>query len=508
MAGYHFETDPDSPFYVNPFVRDIYPNLEFVWACYKGKKAWFNDALYQPSDYSRLNLLRRMLPINQSELEDGKSDNFPKDCRFNPYFQRLSRSRWFNFFHDAVNGLAGMMGRFAVKENTLGWLSDRERKSVFNDVDLRGHSLFSFKTKADQLVLRDGFCAVKVDSMPAQMGIDRPYLSLIERKDIINYLIDCEDLAAPLKMFAFKRIVCREKGAFGQGYVEQAVVYRLGRVDVYERNIEAQGIDTVPGLLPPAKKNNPYKPVKSIQYDFPTIPIDIYPSLGLSHELFAREPELLDIAEDNRIHYQLWSEYRESLFFKHSPIIVRKGYIERSADPNTLAPILVSAGSVQDIQQNDDMFMLEPSGESAGAYKAAITDIHQSILSRTLDYLGESSSYEMTATEAAFRSRQAQSRLETVTTNIESSWQNIFDLWARWQPRVAIPEDQGIAVNRSILRRFDSETLRQFKEMVAENLIDVRSFWEIVTASMELPDNVSVDTILERLGELPLELET
>ena len=100
------------------------------------------------------------------------------------------RSTYAPVYRDSIRAYAGLLSRFQIVDGPASMLQAEK------NIDLQGESLQSFWNKCDEKALRDGGVYVMVDMTPddeEQNFFDeqtvgrRPYLLLIDRKDVINW---------------------------------------------------------------------------------------------------------------------------------------------------------------------------------------------------------------------------------------------------------------------------------------------------------------------------------
>ena len=197
----HPDDDPKLVSFVRPELRTLGPELERTRDCF---------TLMRTGEGRKT--LEKYLP-----KEDGEPDD--------AYEARLKRSTYTAAFRDSIRAFAGILSQYQIKEPPKT-LEENE-----DNVDLLGSSVAKFLNNVDQLVIRDGGCAVMVD-MPAvsedpeaapasaleeqEQGI-RPYLIAVERSNLINWRTVMKDgreivEQAVIKMLQEKPL---EEGDFG-----------------------------------------------------------------------------------------------------------------------------------------------------------------------------------------------------------------------------------------------------------------------------------------------------
>lgn len=456
-------SDKDLPCYHNSELLSLLPILNECQDCYTGITSWLKGGRITDGGKAV-----RYLPKAKKEPDEE-------------YHNRLIRSRWVNFFKTAIQGFQGLLTDFEILPDAPSSLLDS-----INNVDLQGASLRSLLSRADALSLRDGFCAVIVE-YPRRPNIAsaadelaypmRPYLCLVERRDIVNWSI----VNNRLEMLVVRRMASEPDGLYASTPVEQFWVMRPGYYQVYEiKDIDTQLISA---LVDEADLRSPDGSL------FPEIPVVFYPTNTINP--FDELPPLHDLALDNITHYQEWSDYREVRYKCNLPVPVRKGML---SDPP--APLAIGPNSVVDVPVDGDFYFREPSGVAIADTRQAIIDLEIQMLKRSLSFFGGEGN--MTATEAELRSAQTKSGLFQMASDKESAVQSILQYWTRWTGEDKVG---GIAVNRSILKApLSPQAVQVFSDLVVSGLLDRETFWEILNEGGVLPESLTVQAMVERVG--------
>jgi hypothetical protein len=152
------------------------------------------------------------------------------------YRGRLSRVRFDNRFTPTIKGQCGILSKFAFREDAAESIVLAQE-----DVDLRGNDLTTFLNSADEAVLRDGGVAILTEYPEADPTIQsaadfnasnrRPYLVLVDRRDILNWTIIQQYGASVLSRVTVRRRVRIPDQDFGEKIV---TVYRVMTPGYYE----------------------------------------------------------------------------------------------------------------------------------------------------------------------------------------------------------------------------------------------------------------------------------
>lgn len=457
-------------FEIHPIVKKFIPRLQFTEVCYDGKRRWFEESvnieeleqgylinnsssLSESSCHVNWQLANLFLPIEESETSNKNKGR---------YFSRLRRSRWKPLFKTTINNFVGLLSRYTLSQQL-------EKIEELNDIDLQGKGHYSFFQECDRLALRDGWCAVWCDYAET-----RPFLKIIERRQIIDYEIDDNKLT---------KLVIKEMVYQGHELVEKIKVIEPSLMKEYIKN------------------KSEYDFLEEYPYDLSYIPIVFYPINTINP--FKEGLPLLEVAEDNRTHYQIASDYRESLHYKSLPLFVRIGLIEIGGDQVGLTPLELTPHSVADVPLQGDIKVVETTGQAINLNKDALKEIEQEIMEKTLNFLGDNTN--MTATEANFRANQQKASYEIYINQKMSAIQEIFVIWFEWENMIL--EEDAISMDTSFLETLSPEFIRELKEMVTLNYLDLETFWQILKSAGALPKNINIMDVIARVrGQSQLDL--
>ena len=450
--------------------------IEFLSASYEGKKSW-----YPYEQYGN---------INPSQITDVSVEStngyvwlrnifLPPEHRESPekYYRRLKRSRYKKLFEKTVNNFAGLLSQFSIKPDTLGWYSQEQREAIFNNIDLRGTSFQQFLVDADTSALIKGFCAIIVDYTRGGDGLNkRPFLTRIDREDIINPSTIFRDDGS----MAVNRLVIKRS------------YYKQDPSDEYKVKLTDQFVEFIPGSFQVWEQiDGTLTIVDEGDTSLPIIPVVFYPNN--SNNPLEIEPPLLSIAEANLNHYQLHTDYLESLHYQ-TPLYVRTG-VASTSDDRVLTPLLISPHTVVDLAVDQTLQILETTGNAINLKKEAYEQIETEIAQESLNFLG--SEQTMTATEANIRGTVSRANLSLYGSDKMSAVNEIFSLWAMWENKKP-PSDQGIIIKEGYWMGLTPDMIRVLTELFTLGALDVENLWAILGNSGALP-SVDIGAILEKV---------
>lgn len=338
----------------------------------------------------------------------------PKD-RFetnDSYEGRLSRAYWQTPFKRSIQGFAGLLTDFTVKD------IPKSLDEWLDDVDGYGTTLSSFLNDIDERVLRDGLVGVLCDfpntlvaSAADEIGLTRrPYFRAIDRRNIVNTRKAFINGRSVLTLIVIREIELVPDRAFGE---KQRLRYRAIREDGSYIVYEADTNDMVW-----ATTEAQFKVVDQGRYSIGRIPVVFY-SLGNG------APPLMELAKTNLAYNRIVNEYLEILRRCNMPVPVRKGVADKSA------PLLLG-GHVVDIATDGDFYFAEITGNAITATRMELERFEQKMLQMALGFALTGGNNAKTATEIEMMATSTKASLKTLATRKQSAVEQMFSLWSIW----------------------------------------------------------------------------
>ena len=450
--------------------------LRFLTASYEGKQAWYPYEQYSDNGIANLGLVNS----DPNEYYASIRNIFiPIQTRESPekYYGRLKRSSYKKLFKKTVNNFAGLLSQFSIKPDTLSWYSQEQKEAIFNNIDLRGTSFQQFLVDADISALIKGFCAIIVDYTRSGDGSSkRPFLTRIDRENIIN----------PSTIFRNDGSMAVDRLVIKRSY------YKQDSSDKYKVKLTDQFVEFIPGNFQVWEKiDGTLSIVDEGNTSLPIIPVVFYPN-NCNNPLEI-DPPLLGIAEANLSHYQLYTDYLESLHYQ-APLYVRTG-VASTSDDRVLTPLLISPHTVIDLAADQTLQILETTGNAINLKKEAYEQIEKEIAQESLNFLG--SQQTMTATEANIRGTVSRANLSLYGSDKMSAVNEIFTLWALWENKKP-PSDQGIVIKEGYWMGLSPEMIRVLTELFTLGALDIENLWTILSNSGALP-SVDIQAILDKV---------
>jgi hypothetical protein len=461
----HPINDPSLVSYHRPEIGRILPSLELASDCWH-----LLDGNYVDNKGYAKSLKAKYL-----HQEDGEPNT--------AYDGRLTRSTYAPIYRDSIKAYAGLLSRFQLID------APQSLESSITNIDLQGESLHSFWNKCDEKALRDGGVYIMVDMTPEDNELNffdeqssgrRPYLLMIERKDVINWSVTYENGREKIAHVTIRQI--RQKAEPGTFGVELEPVYhvvRPGKVETYRM----------------VKNGRKWTQIKEreVATSLPVVPIVWY---GATVSRFSQgDIPLNGLAELSIQHFQMRSDLHELIHKCAMPVPVRTG--AKTGPDGRPLPLILGPNTAVDLDTEGGRFeFAEPSGRSLERHQAEIAHVEQLMDRSGLNFL-----YGVdikTATEASLRAAQVASQVSSLVRNKVSSFNMIMKLWAAYNGELdQITPESGLAINDSLINKpLGASDVAQLVNLYTQGLISKKTVLdELQRGGVLDPDLKVVDEI-------------
>ncbi|MFN6572400.1 DUF4055 domain-containing protein [Dendronalium sp. ChiSLP03b] len=417
-----------------------------------------------------------------NDLEGRERAYLPKEAKepSQAWSDRIRRTTFDNRFEPAIKDYAGLLSVFS--------LNDDVAKSIVknkDNIDQCGNDIWTFFHEADQWCLRDGWCGIMVEfpiedpsitSQGEMLASDRrPYLVLIDRRDILNWRATKINSKPTLSRVTIREIRLEPDGDYGEKEVTYYRVLLPGEYFVFQI-VEGKGNEAQLLL------------VESGTTSLNEIPL-VYYSVTES-QLFSAKAPFLNLAKLNIEHFQKRSQLNEVLRKCNLPVPVRKGLIRTVDDLKKVPPLVIGPNSVLDIPSDGDFFFAEPTGVAIAASKEDIKDLEAAMDRMTLDFL-TSGDRQKTATEVVLDSTKTSANLKGVARRKESAMQQVFKFWVSYTGE---SQGGGIAQDEDLLSLpLTPKQVDKLESLTAQGFISQRTLLLLLQRGKTLPRQLDID---------------
>lgn len=393
----------DFPDWVHPDLENLLEDLELV------------DDLW---DGLRHKKIKKYIPKESQEP--------PED-----YTQRVDLTKLDNLFAPTITGYSGLLSNFKLSEDVAPSIV-----SSIDNIDGEGNNLTVFLTDGDNAVLRDGCCAFLVD-YPDTTTLDlsstlklsqadlRPYVSLIDRRNILNHHVSVENGQAFIEMLIIRTTKLLKKGLFGVAPETIYKVFERGKIDT-NCSVTCYSIDTKDGHKTLAQ-------VGEVAYfqNRRDIPIVLY-STNDRNPLKA-VPPFLNSARLNIKLLRKTAQLDEVIRRINLPVAVisddNTSRVDITTGEQVFKPITIGCNTVVHTSSVGKFYFAEPTGAAIKATQDDIAALLKAIDRVSLAFLGGGKEGQMTATEALLNTAQVTTTIAGIARRKESCVQSLFKLW-------------------------------------------------------------------------------
>ena len=408
------------------------------------------------------------------------------------YETRVQRSVLSPYTVRLIDNAAGLILRRPINiDGDDFWLTWSE------NVDGLGSSLNEYARRALVSALTYGHSGILVDFPPdpgvttlfeeRQLG-RRPYFNHIDPYQIWGWRQESPIPNSPLTQIRLHEFATVPEGRFGQRRVERIRVIEPNGYEVYQRNGETYGGDSITpdgaeiGLVDSG--------------DLPFNQIPFVPIYTNRTGMLTSSPPLIDIANINITHYQRQADLIHALHIAAMPILVLEGW----DDADDATAVGVNYGMVT--TPGNKVYYVNA---DAGAFNAQHEELKE--LEMQMSTLGISKLLgQKYVAESADAKRidqaQANSVLSIISMELESSLQQAFYFAARYLG----VEPPTISLDRDFdFYRLLGQDISVIGQLRAEGALSNETYLDILKSGEIIPDKVDLDAELARVEKLQQE---
>lgn len=380
------------------------------------------------------------------------------------YTDRLDKSVFINFFRDAVQNTNSLLW-----SKGMDLTFNDKAKYFFDDVDGNGSKIDEFFMTATKKAIRDGLVYIWVDNERIDGSITRgskvkPFLKIIERKDVISKKFDVVNGTRVLTQIVIIQSIEEEVDEYEVREVEVYVVLRQDGGKI----IKADGT-----LVDEWTSNLDYIPVVPLYSD-------------QTGYLQADIP-FLDLAFVNIKHYNVMSEYDNILHMSAVPV----QQIFTQGQAGIMADVMLEDGTVEQREtsivgsnnalvftdKNTEGFeFVEVSGNGISLIADRISKLEESMLRMSLTMLSADAENIKTATEAKLKDRNSSLFLVEIAKSLENCIEEVLMI-AEDYTGENFSFELVIGKDFSDLK-IDAQTIKQIIDLKKAGFISLESLWD------------------------------
>lgn len=405
----HPKDDPDFPSYQSEEYQEINKDIDFVDDMVGGNILWIF-----PNGRVNHVKLRSYLPSHEGEHRVD-------------YRIRYTHTPWYDLFKQVLSRLPGYLSQVSYTDFIYQGL-----KQYWGNCDKQGSSLPTFFLDADYRVLKDQVCFILVDFpdtenflfSPNQIAESRPFLKLIDRKDLINFI--CDETGKLTKIVIREAIEIAE-GAYGKSHYTQ---YREFNEDgSYKVSVVIKEKKKQQTLTRTGEPKLLLYTIKEGKNSIGEIPLVIY-SFDRISPLTAK-PIFYNLAKLQLNHYELCSQDYMALRQSNFPIYVREGIRQVGQKSDIEDYKVLAPNRMQDIPSGAKFYVVEPSTEWAEVNKSRLEKIEAEFSKQENQFLGQNSGTK-TATQSKFEASSRNANILILALRKLQALNQIEYFWAKY----------------------------------------------------------------------------
>jgi hypothetical protein len=387
------EGDKNAPDAMSPVVRKWQEDLALVRTIYSGWRALFRQSeIYLP----------------QHPKEDAQD-----------YLIRARRPTFYNAFGRTVRALAG--APFSQPSTSEG--VPAEIQTLYDDdIDNQGTAGDAFVRHTFQDALTTGLAGIfvgmpvletapgreptRADELDAGL---RPYWTMVRMDDICSFRPVVENGAALLSQLSFKDRIQMPDGDYGVQIVDQVRVLR--------RLPAVPGATDTPVVLWETWERQKDKWVSVGNGELPSVTEIPFAQIYTERVGFMdATPPLLDLANINLLHYQMWSDLAHAAHIANVPFLFGGGFPAEELQIGPNRAIIIPSGKTDEVW----LRWLETTGASLGSTRAILADLEEQMAHLGLGMLQRKSAAAETAAKASLDRKDQESMLGAAVNDLEN----------------------------------------------------------------------------------------
>jgi hypothetical protein len=403
------------------------------------------------------------------------------------YADRLGRSVFFNAFKQTVEGLTGLVMR---RDPVLGDDVPQPLKDDWENIDNAGTHGAVFLRELLQESLTAGHAAILVDfpktggnqsaaeEMPGATALPiRPYWIPIKKDNILSWRTMVENGVTVLQQIVIRETTMVPEGSFGEKEQERyRVLYKEGGIVGFRLLEIANDKKTV---------------IEVDQGTYPTQDeIPVAEIVGSDRKsMFESAPPLLDLGHLNIAHYQVDSDYKNSIHKTCVPIFVQIG-----APPSldgTAESVIIGPNAGLSLPQGGDAKYVSHDGAALDKVEKAITKIEGQMATLGLSMLAPDIRAAETAEAKRIDKSASDSKLSTHARGLQDGAERANGFSAKYR---RLPGGGSITVNRDFEDlAMPAETINALSGMVEKAQLSLETMWQMLQDGNILPDTFKAE---------------
>lgn len=404
------------------------------------------------------------------------------------YQERLHRATYAPIYRDSIRAYAGLLNRFQLID------APTSMAAAEKNIDLQGESIQSFWNRCDERALRDGGVYIMVDMTQEDEELNfldeqerdrRPYLIMIDRKDVINWSVTYENGRERISHATIRQM---RQTPIPNGFgVQLDAIYHVLRPNL----VETYRLEKVGNKWTQIK-------ISEVRTSLPVVPLVWY---GATSPHFSNgDLPLSGLAELSIQHFQMRSDLQELLHKCAMPVPVRTG-AKIGPDGRPL-PLVLGPNTAVDLDAEGGKFeFAEPSGRSLERHQAEIRHVEELMDRSGLNFLYGANI--KTATEASLRASQIASQVSALVRNKASAFNTVMKLWAAYNGELnQITSESGIALNDSLINKpLGASEIAQLVNLHSQGLLSKRTVLDELQRGGILDPDLKIEEEISRTEE-------
>lgn len=398
------------------------------------------------------------------------------------YNLRLNRAVWTDAYNQTVDGLVGIA--FSTPPS-LGDDVPQPIKDACENADLTGNHFNVLMKEFFDGAVRKGINYALVEMPKKSEDVNsladenkagvRPYVVTVKPDNIINWRYDIVNGQIKLIQVTIREVVEEADGAYGVKSVEQYRVLRPGEWEVFRSDGK-----------------------KLESHDNGTTSLDYIPLVALNLDkksgFMQAKPPLMQLADLNIAHYQVYTDTRHSAHIASVPMLKLFGF-----DKEDVKKVVISANRAITSENADATAeWLSYDGSGVNLNREIMSDLERQMSIFGLSVLAEKTT-DVTKYEKMIDTAQAQSKMYSYVMALKDSAENILQIMADYSKQ---GEGGTYELDDDLLSEpMSADEMKAWSDNVAKGQVSLETMWTMLKNGKRLPDDFDADTERARLAQ-------
>lgn len=376
------------------------------------------------------------------------------------YAIRLHRTTLFNKYKKTVETSVGKVFSKPLQVVDMPIIMEDDLENI--DAEGSTFNVFAKRICRDAIHFGIGYIIVDFPSDATSISNPSPYWVRVDPLAVLDATVEFINGKEVLTRFAFTE----EAVSYGDILTNNTTVNMQTRILYLDENMSPQYI-----LL--NEKNEVISQGSILNGNgAPLSKLPVIPVYGEKISPYVGTPVLMDLAELNIAHWQDYSDVRNINHITSVPMLLLKGSQEGYDENGNARKITISPNSVIQVSEQGDAHWIEHSGAAIGTNLTMLQHLEACMSVMGLELTVDTGGNE-TATGRTIDAAEANSKLKSITLDLESSLEAALDLHAEYLG--ILDSDVQVLLNTNFTTNINTSDMALIISLFKEGIISAEA---------------------------------